>query len=145
MEKMEKVFYIIIILFGILFGILVIESVESAELDKLYIEYEKAIWTNRHYELNDPFNREGSLNLGMNINLSEDWFWNNRIESTYGISKFEQVAWRFDLGFNIEDNVQLYFNHYSSHTMDSKQYRNINGEELRYPEMNSIGVRWYIK
>jgi len=37
MEKMEKVFYIIIMLFGILFGILVIESVESAELDKIYI------------------------------------------------------------------------------------------------------------
>lgn len=136
------------LLIGCVFGLVIafsLNKVFSSELKSLYIEAEKAIKANRHYELENVYDRQGSLNLGMNLKLGDIGYFHNRIESTYGSTQFDQIAWRTELGFNADTNVDIYYSHYSSHALDGDNFRTKLDSELKYPQLNSIGLRWRIK
>lgn len=131
---------IILVLFTLCTG-------EASEVESLYVEAEKSVLSNRNYELENIHTRKGSLNLGFDLSLDNNkhFYWNNRIESTFAESQFKQIAWRFEVGAHVGDDIDLYYSHYSSHVLDGYNRNVIKTPSDKYPEINSIGFRWRMK
>lgn len=124
----------------------VIGNAESAELKDFYIEAEKAVMNNRVYEMANPYARDASLNLGFNIDLTPKVYWDNRIESNIDNRGFFQtVAWKFELGRRLSENLEIYYGHRSGHALDGRNVRVQADPFNGFPEVNSIGLRWYFK
>lgn len=109
---------------------------EAAEpkLDNLYIEAKKSIGTNRTPYM-VPDEKRGELNLGLQYSVRRIY---NRLKVTsfYG-HQFRHVSLDTELGLKF-DKFEVFVDHYSGHALDY-QY------EFKYPNMNSIGIRYNFK
>lgn len=69
-------------------------------------------------------NLDKELNLDVDIDLFDVFFWNNTIHSqtdtrgTGPAGQFRLIGWKFETGLRIHENFEVFFGHESRHTLD---------------------------
>lgn len=110
---------------------------KDVKIKDLYIDAERAVFTNRPYEMPPGYKKKYGLGLGLDVDLYKYGYLNQRIQGMTGPRQFRHVSWEFETGVRLDKHVEFYFRHYSGHALDS-QY------ESRFPESNSVGIRLYL-
>ncbi len=62
--------------------------------------------------------------------------WENKITGDSTNTQFRQVAWNYNLGFNIYDKIDFYWEHESRHHMESVQ------DKGYYPLKDKFGIKF---
>lgn len=107
----------------------------TVEVDKLYVETEKMVRTNRGYYLPPSSVPMFNMNLGLNLtDISGIVYCNNKISTTTDQSQFRYGALDVEVGLNTTIG-QIYYRHYSGHMFDAASVG-------RFPEENVIGLRF---
>jgi hypothetical protein len=107
------------------------------EIKQLYLETEKRVMVNRSYYLVDQNDAQYDVNLGMTMQLPYTFYYTKRVESIVDSSQFRFVGLRFETGFTLFKHIDVYYQHFSGHALDS-QY------EDNFPQDNKIGIRWHL-
>jgi len=73
-------------------------------------------------------------------------FWRNQVHGEAAYAKFYSVGWRYDLGFQLGKQIQIFWHHHSRHTMDVDlpyYYNRITEEfeQIDYPVEDSVVLR----
>ncbi len=111
------------------------------EVDKLYIETEKMVRTNRGYYVPDNSIPKNNFNLGLNLKdrFKGIFYVNSLISTTTDESQFRYIALDTEVGIDTTIGIDVYFRHYSGHMLDSYDRSN-----TRFPEENVVGLRFYL-
>lgn len=132
----------LLVLFMIIISMRISEAKEKkghlrdyVEIRDLYIEAERATMVNRNYFFKDRDQRRYSLNLGLNLDITEDFFFNSLVTSMTDKNQFRFVGLDFDTGYRILHGFEVYFKHFSGHILDDTY-------DEGFPQDNSIGVRF---
>lgn len=113
-----------------------VKGEDFVRINNLYVEGEKHVLANRNdLHRNRESINEGA-NLGLDLKLANLGYIRNKILSTTDSSQFRSIALRTEFGINVTDSFQVYFRHYSGHTIDDEL-------EHRFPQDNAVGVRFY--
>lgn len=100
-----------------------------------------------HRTLDLPFKDQGadgeSWTQGYAANFNIDLFkwanyglyWQNKVHAESTEAQVRQVGWKYEIGVDLNQKVQLYWLHHSQHLLDGK---NPNG---KYPLDNFYGIR----
>jgi hypothetical protein len=73
-----------------------------------------------------------TLDLVMRRNIG--LYWDNSIHGEGTNSQFREVGWRYELGAQLGDSVQLFWKHHSRHVLDAQRSE-------RFPLDNFYGLR----
>lgn len=135
---MAKTFYTIIFIYGLTplysWGK---DMSKNVKVKRLYIETEKRVSVNREYYLRDEKSARYDLNLGLDLEFSKSFYYDNKVISTTDSNQFRFVGYQFEVGAKPFDGVDLYFQHFSGHALDEQYDRD-------FPQHNKIGIRWNI-
>ena len=100
----------------------------------LYIEGEKRIGTNREYFLKNSQNVKHDVNLGLDLDLPLNLYYNSIVTSITDTRQFRHVGYELELGHRPFNGVEVYIQHFSGHALD-EQY------DRAFPQSNKVGVR----
>lgn len=105
------------------------------KINKLHLEFDHAVGTNRHWTIPDGEEKKGSFNLRFDLsNYQENIFLRQYLETFY-TGQFRYVGYTSEIAAEPYDSgLEFFIKHKSEHSLDN-QY------EMRYPNQNSIGVR----
>lgn len=129
-------------LFLILIMLLVLLSFNSkaeqrfVELNRIAIEVERAIGTNRDFTIPENEEKAGELNLILEAKYLGFLYSRDRVESMYTDSQFRFISLTKEFAVKPYDDLEVYYQHTSEHALDF-EYDNIQ----KYPNINSIGFR----
>lgn len=107
------------------------------KVKSLYIETERRITTNREYYLRDYSTAKYDVNLGLDLDLPLNFYYNNLVTSITDSRQFRHVGYEFEIGNEPIDGVELYFKHFSGHALDESYGK-------AFPQANKIGVRLHL-
>lgn len=108
---------------------------DALELEDINLQY-KTFWDGgRDSDITDNglgHFMDKELNLQMNFNVFEYFYWDNTIHSMTdrapnGDTQFRLVGWNYRLGLHITDYIDFGYNHFSKHFLD---YQGPNGFPL---------------
>ena len=103
------------------------------EVKNLFIETEKRVLANRFYFIPQNEVPTYDLNLGLNLDILNNFYFDNKVVSLTNQNQFRFVGWHFESGFSA-GGFDVYFRHFSGHTLDR-----YNGE---FPQDNTVGIRF---
>lgn len=135
--EMDTYMYWILAWFFTSFPVMGKDLSDSVKVNRLYIETEKRVKTNREYYLKDETAAKYDLNLGLDLELPATFYYNNKVLSTTDSNQFRFIGYEFEVGARPFDGIDVYFGHFSGHALDQQYDRD-------FPQRNMIGIRWNI-
>ena len=109
-------------------------NIKGFRLTKFNIEIEKPIKNDRSPYIKYNSQIDGYLNSNMEMKIFKYNYFSYKIESIFTTHQFRHIGLYLESGLRIK-GVDLYFRHYSGHSLDVKLHKD-------YPESNTIGVRF---
>ena len=131
---MDKIKYGII-LFSISFTIQAQDLSRFIKTKRLYIETERRVVTNREYYLRDRRDATYDVNLGLDLELPQTVYYNNKVTSITDSNQFRFIGLDFEVGMRPFEGIDVYFQHFSGHALDESYPE-------QFPQRNKIGIRW---
>lgn len=107
------------------------------KVKSLYIETERRITTNREYYLRDYSTARHDVNLGLDLDLPVNFYYNNLITSITDTRQFRHIGYEFEVGHRPMDGLEVYFKHFSGHALDEEYNKD-------FPQTNKVGVRFVL-
>lgn len=107
------------------------------DVDELSMDY-YSIKDNKHPYF-DEFQDEWTEGAALNFDLSvlKYFKWKNRVYENSANQQVRQVGWKWDLALDLGKYVNLFYEHHSTHVVDSGR------KAHTYPLENYYGVRFY--
>lgn len=109
----------------------------AAELSLLNVEFKHAVGTNRSWNIPVGERKGGEVNINMRVD-GKKFYKFTRIKTMYTKRQFRYAAYVGELGYKVNKDLEIFLHHESQHAMD----RNFG---FKYPNENSICIRWKIK
>jgi hypothetical protein len=113
-----------------------ISTVKAQMLERMYVEAEKGVGTNRSAYIRNE-ERAGSLDMGFKVGMTKWAYSETRVMSDYTSSQFRHVGLENEMGVRL-GNIDLYLKHRSDHGMDATYFPD------KYPNENSIAIRVWL-
>jgi len=107
------------------------------EVKRLYIEVERHVFSNRTFMLANNEIPTYSLSMGLEIDVTKSIYTRQYINSIMGENQFRHVGYENEIGYKSPIGVDLYFRHFSGHSLDTSY-------QHPYPQDNVIGLRFNI-
>lgn len=112
-------------------------SISGITIADLSIEVERAIMR----DTNHSFYLKGEkashfLNLNLDTNIGSHTYFNQKIKSIIGKSKFRYIEYNVEFGLRPFTGIDIYIRHLSGHALDQTF------SEGDFPEDNSFGLRF---
>lgn len=109
---------------------------EAAELSLLEVEFKHAIGTNRSWNIPENEKKGGEVNINMRVD-GKKFYKFTRIKTNF-TRQFRYAAYVGELGYKVSPSLDLFLHHESQHALDYNF-------GFKYPNENSIGIRYRIK
>lgn len=134
----------------LILALLVAEGIAKAEpvkLDSAAVKIER-FKCNREpmTPLRDCKDYTGRVAFELGIRFFDIMYWDNEIHTEAVASTVKTVGWKFEKGVEVNQYIDVYWNHHSRHVMDDEQprvYREKDNTLIRpkFPVYDSIGIR----
>jgi hypothetical protein len=105
----------------------------GVELKELSVDYGRYLDGSYSLFVAAPKER---LNLNLDLGFLKYGYVKNVIHSMTDSGQFRLVGWQYQVGAHLGDHVDVYFEHFSRHLLDTQQ--------LRFPQENLVGVKLHI-
>ncbi len=110
-------------------------DIAFVKVDKLYLQVESAVGTNRDdFRIRDR-EIDGYLTLAYEASIGKHLFSKTKVSAMTTSAQFRKVALDFEFGVEPVKGIEVFMGHVSEHTMDMRGYR-------EFPQKNTIGIRF---
>jgi len=107
----------------------------AIKIDKLHLDIDRTINTNRHWSIPKGEKKKGNVNLTFDLSNHQETIFFRQDLDTFYTRQFRYVGYTTELAVEpYGKGVEVYIKHKSEHGLD---YKYIDG----YPNQNSVGIR----
>ena len=107
------------------------------DVDKVYVDYMHYTYAAEPFMYNAGYTPTNRLDVHLDLKLFDGiGFIDNMIHSETDQSQYRVVGWNYRMGAHVGNNLDIYFEHYSQHLLDSPT--------VGPNSFDALGVRVYL-